>query len=104
MVMERIIFVGMKPKAKKRSATVHARVSDRAKARLRRGSKLGSRSMSEELDMILLSYYEDAAKPAPGLGTKWVAENKGLLIGKLKKEDYERDDMTGYALRKYART
>lgn len=101
-----LIFVGMKTKtkSKKRSATVHARVSDRAKARLRRGSKLGERSMSEELDMILLSYYEDAAQPSPGLGTAWVSENKGLLIGKLKKEDYKRDDMTGHALRKYART
>ena len=105
--MQAPIFVGMKAKEKKpgRRVTVYARVSERAKARLRKASKRSSRSMSEELDFILLKFYEeDAAQPAPGLGTSWVETNKGLLIGKIPKEDYQRDDMTGYALRKYART
>lgn len=105
--MRASIFVGMKAnvKSKKRSATVFARVSVQAKARLRKASKLSSRSMSEELDAILLKLHEeDAAQPAPGLGTSWVQKNKGLLSGKIKKEEYRRDDMTGYALRKYANT
>ncbi len=60
--------------------------------------------MSEELDFILLKFYEeDAAQAAPGIGTAWVERNKGLLTGKIPKEAYQRDDMTGYALRKYAR-
>ncbi|MBS1938028.1 MAG: hypothetical protein JSS84_09495 [Bacteroidetes bacterium] len=93
-----------KEKAPRRSVTVYARVSERAKARLRRASKRSSRSMSEELDFILLKFYEeDAAQPAPGLGASWVEKNKGVLTGKIPKEAYQRDDMTGYALRKYAR-
>lgn len=75
------------------------------RASARRGCSISQlvEELAERLDKERDMADDDAAQPAPGLGTAWVAENKGMLTGKLKKADYERDDMTGYALRKYVR-
>jgi len=45
---------------------------------------------------------DEDLKVGPGKGKAWVKANLGLLKGKFSKEDFERDDILGYLLRKHA--
>lgn len=98
-------FVDMKTKtkSKKRSATVHAKVSSKAKERLRRMSNQSNTSMASLLDELILRAFDemDEREVGPGVGTKWVKENAGILNGKLTQKDLEEDSLTGFYLRKY---
>ena len=82
---------------------ISALVSSKAKLRLRRASRAQDRSMSAVLNDLLSTLSEDElSKAAPGKGRQWVMDNKGILKGKFKAEDFERDDLMGYLLRKHA--
>ncbi len=83
---------------------IHALVSTRLKRRLLKVSKAEDRSMSAVLEDLMEANLPDDIdlKVGPGKGKAWVAANKGLLKGKFTRQDYDKDDLLGYLLRKHA--
>lgn len=77
-------------------------VSLEGKRRLRKASKEQDRSMSAVVDELLKQLPEEPKlKTGPGMGAKWVKENVGILAGRLKPEDWDRQDRFGHLLRKH---
>jgi hypothetical protein len=99
-----INFATMQTSSKKHRSRISASVPMALKKRLRRASAAQSRSMSAVVEELLEDNLpgDDGLKVGPGKGKAWVKANLGLLKGKFSKEDFERDDILGYLLRKHA--
>jgi hypothetical protein len=94
-----------KPRNKRRSR-LSALVSSDNKRRLRQVSKQQDRSMTAVLDDLLSKLPEAGPTPlkvGPGRGTQWLKANLGLFAGRIRPEDWKRDDRFGHLLRKHVR-
>jgi hypothetical protein len=102
-----LIFVGMdtKPRNKRRSR-LSALVSSDNKRRLRQVSEKQDRSMTAVLDDLLSTLPETGPSPlkvGPGRGAQWLKANLGAYAGRLRPEDWQRDDRFGHLLRKHVK-
>lgn len=100
-----ITFVAMSTKSTYRRVRFHASLTTQAKKRLRRISEEEDRSMSAILNDIIMSFTlgKSRTKRDEAGAQALIARNLGALKGKVKPEDWDRDDRVGDLLRKYAR-